>query len=173
MRAHLEHYLPIGNQNKNIRFWDYVGYSNRYIKITLKPGQTLTHHGGGPTDEGYFWWANEYTYKDRGVAGLGWEPMVKLAQHSGGRDCDGPSSSSSIVVSSLDKLADRHPRKLECRCGANQNKCWTENQVLIPWVHEERCEAEYIPKEKQGESIPRWVEIDAWQRDHYAESMGY
>ena len=39
---------------RNARFWVYSGNAEGgWVKLTLKPGQTLTHASGGPCDEGY------------------------------------------------------------------------------------------------------------------------
>lgn len=50
-------------------------------KFTLKPGQSLEHWQGGPTDEGYSFIAFVLTHHRDG--------MVTASQTSGGRDCDG------------------------------------------------------------------------------------
>jgi hypothetical protein len=64
--------LPVAN----VRFkWD-------GITITMQPGQRLTHHQGGPDDEGYWYKAVGFEYASDGSA-------VVAEVSSGGADCDG------------------------------------------------------------------------------------
>jgi len=112
MTTELPNTGPVGN----VRFWDYVGWRNGYVKITLKPGQSLEHHGGGRTDEGYCWWANTYVYDAE--AGI-----VTYYAETESSDCDGPHSSCRELWCPVDKLAGRDPYKNSPRC-----PLWTEGE---------------------------------------------
>ena len=66
----------------NARFWAYI--NGGPVKITLRPGQTLSHYQAWATDEG---WASE---------GDTWEHTGDGVEHeyaSDGADCDGRLSS--------------------------------------------------------------------------------
>jgi hypothetical protein len=68
------------SETPNARFW--VWENDGWIKITLKPGQTLRHFRGGETDEGYSneWQSYEYD---------GDEGTVVSRYSNESRDCDG------------------------------------------------------------------------------------
>lgn len=72
----------------NARFW--VWECDGWVRITLKPGQTLSYAGGGPTDEGRSYFAQEWEYDAD-------EMRVISRYHSWGNDCDGPHSYHSEV----------------------------------------------------------------------------
>ena len=61
----------------NARFWT---YHHGWVKITLKPGQTLTISEWGRTDEG--WSSSDETYTHDGEG-------VRLEWGTDGVDCDG------------------------------------------------------------------------------------
>lgn len=67
----------------NARFWTYV--NGGPVKLTLKPGQSLTHETGGPTDEGWYHDITDWTYEtdDDG------KPIVTRNWSTDGQDCDG------------------------------------------------------------------------------------
>lgn len=76
----------------NARFWV---YANGPAKITLKPGQTLRHSRGGPTDEGY-------SYEEDS-----WEHLGNRIEHNwfvDGRDCDGRMTKTGSRISMLEDL---------------------------------------------------------------------
>ena len=66
---------------KNARFWVWSsGPEGGWVKITLRPRQELTHHGGGPCEEGYHYWGETWKHEgDRVVNSWGSESS----------DCDG------------------------------------------------------------------------------------
>lgn len=80
---------------KNIRFWAYV--HNGWVKITLKPYQTLTHHYSYRHDEGRSYEAVKYTYEAK-------QQIVLRDWINGGTDCDGPCSQSGIDSCPVDQL---------------------------------------------------------------------
>ena len=66
---------------KNARFWAWSnGPEGGWVKLTLKPGQELIHHGGGPCEEGYHYWAETWRHEGDRVLNT-WD--------SQSRDCDG------------------------------------------------------------------------------------
>lgn len=78
---------------KNARFWDFV--SDGWVKITLKPGQQLTHVTGGPDEEGYHYETTIYEHEGDSVV----ETCLSEA-----RDCDGRFDHSSKHVCPLGEL---------------------------------------------------------------------
>lgn len=62
----------------NARFW--IWWADGWVKLTLRRGDVLTVHRGGPTDEG--WSYLEESYRFDGV-------FVTLRTYSVARDCDG------------------------------------------------------------------------------------
>lgn len=62
---------------KQVKFWVYI---TGPVLLTLQKGQTLSHSHGGPTDEGYSWTANTWTF-DGQVVTSEWAVDA--------RDCDG------------------------------------------------------------------------------------
>ena len=117
---------------KNVRFWDYVGYRNGYVKLTLKPGESIVHHGGGESDEGWAWWSNTYTYNEE-------EGIIELRMGANGSDCDGPYSSCQDMWCPIDRLDAREA---------------SEGPMKRP-------------------PSPKWERGEYFQRDYFAEAMGY
>lgn len=66
-------------EQKNVRFWIYW---NCPTKITLKPGQVINICQGGPTEEGFHYHSETYTYDVE---------YGKVYRETNGisRDCDG------------------------------------------------------------------------------------
>lgn len=62
----------------NARFWTYANGS--LVKLTVRPGQVLHWHEGGPTDEGYHW-------EGHAIAHTGHKLIEEVTIRS--RDCDG------------------------------------------------------------------------------------
>lgn len=54
-----------------------------WISITLRPGQSIEYVTGGPTDEGFSWTAERWTYDAD-------EMVVSYSYANRSRDCDGP-----------------------------------------------------------------------------------
>lgn len=65
---------------RNVRWWDWV--NGGYVKLTLRPGQTLRHHQSWDTDEGWASESNEWHYCDE-------SGKVFNNNCTDGRDCDG------------------------------------------------------------------------------------
>ena len=67
----------------NARFWVYA--NGDYVKLTLAQGQCLTHHTGGPCEEGYHYASTtwELTTDRDGT------PIVEREYGWESRDCDG------------------------------------------------------------------------------------
>lgn len=64
----------------NARFWIFI--HGGLVKITLRPGQTLTHSYGGPCEEGWSRYSEQWHYDDeRGIIERHWIFEAK--------DCDG------------------------------------------------------------------------------------
>jgi hypothetical protein len=64
---------------RNARFDDYTA-TGATVTLTLKPGATLTHVSGGPTEEGYYRCETVYAYTDG---------IVYRDTYTDSRDCDG------------------------------------------------------------------------------------
>lgn len=63
---------------RNARFW--VWGPDGWVKLTLKPGQSLTHKSGGPHEEG--WSYTDITWQHQGT-------YLATDQVTNSRDCDG------------------------------------------------------------------------------------
>lgn len=63
----------------NARFWDFC--NGGWVKITLKPHQTLSWENYSNTDEGFSFIRQNWIHND---------DMVSYVEYSSGRDCDGP-----------------------------------------------------------------------------------
>jgi hypothetical protein len=86
----------IGEREKNARFWTF--WRCGWVKLTLRPGQTLSASNGGPTDEGYHGEAEVWTHEG---------DMVRSEWASWGRDCDGRQEAGGEHVCPLGKLRAR------------------------------------------------------------------
>ncbi|HVL15826.1 MAG TPA: hypothetical protein VM529_24860 [Gemmata sp.] len=75
-----------------------VWENDQWVKISLRPGQSLTRDVGGPTEEGYSWESTTWTHTGQGVA---------QEYSSGGRDCDGRHEYHSESYCPLEDLAAR------------------------------------------------------------------
>lgn len=66
----------------NARFWHWHSPADQWVKITLKPGQSLSWSQGGPCEEGWFRQSITWEYDiDEGV--------VICTHDESGADCDG------------------------------------------------------------------------------------
>lgn len=66
----------------NARFWHWHSPGDCWVKITLKPGQSLQHSYGGPCDEGWHRSTHQWEYDaESGV--------VTSTIDESGADCDG------------------------------------------------------------------------------------
>lgn len=108
----------------NARFWTY--WREGFVKLTLKPGDNLGLHCGGPTDEGYYSHYEEYYHDD---------DKVTCVIDTDASDCDGRISS--------------------CRsfsCPLNELKGYYDEQNCIyrpNWVKERSSQRDY-EAEKAG-----------------------
>jgi len=59
----------------------------RFIHVTNNPNKLVTLEGGGPTDEGFHWWRDQYTLEDG---------KIFCISDTESRDCDGPHMSHSM-----------------------------------------------------------------------------
>jgi len=84
----------------NARFWVYLHGSA--VKLTLRPGQTMNHCYGGPTEEG---WHSEATQWHLAAD----EPVVYRQWCSDGRDCDGRLTHSGSDFCPLNLLRANEP----------------------------------------------------------------
>lgn len=116
----------------NARFWTWT--NGGPVKLTLRPGQSLTWHTGGPTDEG---WSSETTTWSYDIH---WA-AIRQRWKTVGTDCDGYLQRGGADICPIHALADinRGPDLVDGRWPAWQ-------------------------RDPEGQ---------AWQRDRYAEAMGY
>lgn len=92
----------------NARFW--VWHNASWVKLTLRPGQSLTAYEGGPTDEGWSYEASTYTHDGE---------QVTAAYDSQALDCDGRLDR---YAESHCPLADLAVRDMYEVCPASENK---------------------------------------------------
>ena len=128
---------------RNARFWTWL--NDGWVKITLLPEQTLTHHTGGPTDEGYSY--TTLTYEHEGDA-------VRCEESTAACDCDGRLDRGCESYCRLDDLRQRDMGSVD-ECGQ-----WRGDEYVA-------C------PENAGIFAPSWIRADRWQRDYAAEAAGY
>ena len=129
---------------RNARFWVW-SLNGGWVKLTLLPGQSLTHWTGGDTDEGYSYSAETYTHDD---------DRVICTQTTDSRDCDGRLDSARESACLLSELRARDMGDVD-ECGQWQ----ADEFVACP--------------ENSGIFAPRWHKVSACQRDYAAEAAGY
>jgi hypothetical protein len=78
---------------RNARFW--VWWNGGWVKLALEPGQQLTVHYGGRTEEGWSYTTETWTHDGEAVV---------VEADSEACDCDGRLDRSSIFMCPLDKL---------------------------------------------------------------------
>ncbi len=78
---------------RNIRF--NVHMNGGVVKMTLKPGESLTHHSYEPNDEGYNAASETWSFKDG---------YLCLDVFTHGRDCDGRVSSTTELRCPADRV---------------------------------------------------------------------
>lgn len=76
---------------RNARLW--IWENDGWVKLTLKPGQSLSWGKSERSDEGYSWRANRWTHDGDGV---------RNEWGHGGRDCDGTTSANGVCFAPLD-----------------------------------------------------------------------
>lgn len=126
---------------KNARFWTW--HNDGWVKLTLRPGQSLTHHVGGRTDEGWF---SEATTWMHAVS------EIVRENDSSGCDCDGP--------------LYRHWRD---RCCLDELAVVSHVKQSDDF---ERYPDGWMP-DYAAPLTPAWESVSSSQRDVYAEAVGY
>lgn len=90
---------------KNARFWHWsTGHSDGWVKLTLKPGQTLSWHKYSTDEEGYSF----QTYTWHHYAGSDGQQIIR-EWSNGGRDCDGRIETTGSDACPLSKLTECQP----------------------------------------------------------------
>lgn len=74
----------------NARFWHW--HRDSFVKLTLKPGQVLSHQVGGPDEEGWSWHSNTWSHDGDRIT---WEWC------DDGVDCDGRLTQGGRLVCTL------------------------------------------------------------------------
>lgn len=82
-------------RQKNARFWTFI--NGGPVKLTLRPGQSLSHSRFAHTDEG--WSRESYTWTHHG-------DRIESAWCEDGRDCDGQLTRRGTGFAQLDKLGE-------------------------------------------------------------------
>lgn len=93
--------LQVGGKerNMNARFWTWT--TGGFVKLALRPGQSLTQHEGGAHEEGCSYTHTTWTLLSDGY--------VVCETVTNGRDCDGPHSSYSKRICAMENLSARVP----------------------------------------------------------------
>lgn len=81
----------------NARFWIWSAVGG-WVKLTLRPGETLSHFSGGATEEGFSHTAETWTHEG---------DHVRHEWENNARDCDGRFDSGGASCCSLDDLRAR------------------------------------------------------------------
>lgn len=110
----------------NARFWVFENQS--YVRLTLKPFESLSMHSGGLTDEGYGYFWSRWTYE----AGEG---VVTLEYSSDERDCDGRLSRGGELACPVAELDGLEPAWE----GGERRSDWREAEPA--WQRDESAEA--------------------------------
>ena len=127
---------------RNARFWTY--YHTGPVKLTLRPGQSLSHGFGYNHDEGYHSECHTWSLSEDGL-------MVYEEGGSDDKDCDGPLYRTYNSCCPVENLAAQEPYRDMDHAGN-----------LLP------ADPNY-----HGVMFPAWERLSASQRDVYAEMMGY
>lgn len=126
----------------NARFW--IHYREGVVKITLRPGETLAFHHGGPSEEGSSHHEEVFEYIED-------DEVIEHTVCSWGRDCDGGYSDTREFVASVHKLASEPERFVDL---GDTN--WRGESILF-----------HVPP------TPDWVRKSSYCYDQYAEQAGY
>ena len=120
---------PRPDCNPNARFW--VFWNGGPVKITLKPGQSLSVSQGRTHEEG--WSSESETWEHEGDG-------VRSSWENDGRDCDGRLTQRGSAFCPLDKLDDVVPYWLSAEdATAADRETWAD--VLYPdWQDAERSQ---------------------------------
>lgn len=135
---------------KNARFWHW--HRDGWVKLTLRPGQTIEHRMGGSTDEGWSHTSHRWTLAHD------WAefpvPVVRCEALTESCDCDGRLDQGGCWVCPLDELQARDMADPE------EAGYWQGGELVTDPIN-------------QGILAPRWHREESWQRDYAAEAMGY
>lgn len=105
---------------RNARFWTFE--NGGPVKLTLKPGQSLSHSSGGPDDDGWHWEGCTWTHEG---------DHVHREWGSRGKDCDGILERYGEDVCHLDDLRTYEP------CVTDEELATKYLGVLWPhWDHQ-------------------------------------
>lgn len=125
------------------RFWLY--WNRSFVRLTLKPGETMSFHTGGYHDEG--WWRDAETFEYR-------DGIVYRSVARDSTDCDGRHGSYRDLECPVDKLKAVKP------CG------WLGN-IYQGWELKQKVAGQ------EGVMLPDWEEESAREYDQFAEMMNY
>jgi len=87
--------LPMKATARNARLWIYYSPGDTWVKLTLKPGQTLAYGDSYSHDEGWTSTGSRYTHEGE---------HLMLEWFSDGTDCDGRLSQSGTLYCAIGKL---------------------------------------------------------------------
>lgn len=132
---------------RNARFWVWAA-AGGWVKLTLRPGQELEHHSGGPCDEGYSYTREKWTHEGDHVRAK-WETNAS--------DCDGRLDQGGASCCPLDQLRARDMH--------------AEEQGRAAYWGDDPTKPEF--NGNAGIFAPEWTERRRFQRDHAAEAAGY
>lgn len=130
----------------NARFW--VWANDGWVKLTLRPGQSLGFCYGGAHDEGYSFTHEEYLHDGE---------RVLSRFESEASDCDGRLDRFIVTACPLDQLRARDMH--------------AEEQARAEFWRDDPTKPEF--NENVGIFAPEWEKVRASQRDRAAEAMGY
>lgn len=109
---------------RNARFWVYRHGS--WVKVTLRPGQSLDTCEWGPTDEGYFQSYATWVYEDG---------IVKFHYYRKERDCDGLFENGGCLVCALDELQAKENYSKDEHAG---------KVIMVPeWIDEDSWQRDH------------------------------
>jgi hypothetical protein len=134
----------------NARFWIWYSPADGWVKLTLKPGETLECGYGGQHEEGWHRHDEMFEYD---------EDHQVIVRHviNDGRDCDG-----------------RLTREHTARCAVQDLRA---RDILLETIERYVFWQEDVPNHEieacHGVFAPEWVSVAAWQRDEQAEMAGY
>ena len=140
------------SKKKEHRFWVYS--DGAYVRLKMKEGDSFERLSGGPHEEGYCWVAEQWDHNGDHIA---------FTSASDSRDCDGRLYQVTELACSVDKLSavPTEADHYTCKCkGFDRHEYLDE----VSFVHRAEC---FRP------ARPDWEEEKSFQRDEYAEAMGY
>ena len=127
--------------SRNARFW--VWWHDGWVKLTLRPDQSVEAGYNRTTDEGWCSWRERWSFDG---------DKVTREAKSDGVDCDG-------------RLTRFHTD--ECHV---YQLAVVPHQKQTPWIEGVGCE---FVDDPDAPLTPDWQNVSASQRDQYAEMAGY